>query len=133
MKSIILILFLLIKSSVFCQITKYKSFETGISKKVNGNFYSPVFEKKQTIIVLDAKQSTVSFYGKKEFKVDIYKTGENYKLKNGDEVIEFYAIDAEGEKCLLRLRFLKNPAPITNYSYQIWLVYNDLQIIYNAF
>jgi hypothetical protein len=35
--------------------------------------------------------------------------------------MEFYAIDAEG-KCLARLRVLKNPAPTTNYTHQIWLV-----------
>jgi hypothetical protein len=133
MKNIILILFLLINSSAFCQIAKYKSFETGISRKVNGNFYTPKFEKEQTIIVLDTKQSTLSFFGKKEFKVDIYKGGENYLLKNGDEIMEFYAIDAEGKKCLVRLRVLKNPAAPTNYTNQIWLVYDDLQIIYNGF
>lgn len=133
MKNIILLLFLLINTSVFCQIAKYKSFETGISKKVNGSFYSPTFEKQNTIIVLNTEQSTLSFFGKKEFKVDIYKTGERYKLKNGDEILEFYAIDAEGKKCLVRLRVLKNPAPTTNYTNQIWIVYDDLQIIYNTF
>lgn len=131
MKKITVIFFLLISSSVFCQIVKYTSFEFGVSEKVDGYFYSPKFEKQQTIIVLDAKQSTLSFFGRTEFRVDIYKAGKNYNLKNGDQIIEFYVIDDEGKKCLARLRALKDKSQ--RYTHQISLIYSNMQVVYNGY
>jgi hypothetical protein len=66
------------------------------------------------------------FFGKKNLKLIYISWMKNYQLKNGDEIMEFYAIDAEGN-CLARQSFEKNPAPTTNYTHQICFVYDDLQ------
>jgi hypothetical protein len=132
MKTIILAFFLLINTSAICQVAKFKSFEAGISKKINGYFYSPKFKNEENIIIFDTKQGTLSFYGQTDVTMDIYKNGENYHLKNGDEILEFYCIDNQGRKCLSRLKILKNPDPVKKYTYQISLEYDNLQFIFNG-
>jgi hypothetical protein len=74
---------------------------------------SPKFEIQQNMLLMTQNKVHYPFLRKKKFKVDIYKKqDENYQLKT--ERNNGYTIDAEGNKCLARLRVLKKSSP--NYK-----------------
>ena len=127
-----LLLFTLISHFWYSQSIDFKAEGFAISKKINGKFELPTFEKDNSLIVLDSTNDQLIFFRKKTLKISILKADKTQYLSNGDELKQMYGIDEENNLCKIRFISIKEKHPKRKYDRQIYVEFDSIMFIFNV-
>lgn len=78
------------------------------------------------LVVIDSDRERITIYSNSTQEFDIIEAEDSYVDSDGDEVLKFTCIDAEGLRCGIRF-ILKQSG-----SAQLYCDYNDLMYVYNV-
>lgn len=123
MKKYLILLLLLISTSGYAQWFKTTAFASATI--INDTYYWGEWEESNVNIHIDAKNEKIIIYSPVIQIYTIYYDAGKYTDNLGGSNWEFYAIDADGDKCHIRLRAKKEGTS------QLYVDFADVAWVYN--
>lgn len=131
-KHLITLLFLLVASAAFSQVTKCKttSFAYKQIDEVSGEWTDWTdWTDLEILVVIDSENDRIKIYSKEDQIYDIIKYEGESIDEDGDETIEWLCVNEEGLKCAVRIMKLHSE----DGSMHLYVDFSNLMFVYNIY